>query len=138
MLNTLRITKSLHPLNNNLDWEEKRDISLHIVPDKLDRDEFHPEPSNRDEFFDEYGPRKIIQDDLSDLWEAVLGQALWDYREAIRLKRYDHDFKEVFNWFFNDNCDELGSFRYICDTLDINNNIIIRCLVRWTKENSYV
>jgi hypothetical protein len=106
-------------------------------PNTIDKDEFHPEPSNKDEFYEEFGPRKIITDDLSDLWEAVLGQALWDYKDHIRFKRYEHiEFKEVFDWFFNENCDELGAFRYICDTLDINNIKIIHSLVRWTKENA--
>ena len=105
------------------------------VPENVDKDDFHPEPSNRDEFYEEYKPQKVISQEFSDLWRAVLEQALWDYKEGIRIKRYDHEFKEVFNWFFNETHDRPGSFNFVCDNLFICNTMILKSLIKYTKEN---
>ena len=106
------------------------------VPENVDKDDFHPEPSNRDEFYEEYKPQRVISQEFSDLWRAVLEQALWDYKEAIRVKRYDHEFKEVFNWFFNETHDRVGSFNFVCDSLFICNTMILKSLIKYTKEHS--
>ena len=76
--------------------------------------------------------RKIF-DYEKRLWYEVLVLALRDYKQFFRDS--EHDFVEVFNWFFNSDI-EIGSFHYICDILDFHEESILRSLIRWTKNNT--
>lgn len=66
------------------------------------------------------------------LWYDVLKQGLQDFME------YDtntYEFRDAFNWFFNEPKLQVGSFYWICQELDIEKNTIIKRLTKFAKIN---
>ena len=69
-----------------------------------------------------------------DLMAAVLADAVWDYR---RYAGSNHRvFKEVGDWLFAEDDQQLFSFRSICETLELNPAAIRRELLTWNRRNS--
>lgn len=76
--------------------------------------------------YDDKNPEKC-------LWLNTLGQAIWDYKELIQNGK--KELADVFDWFFNCDNYEPGSFFYVCETLSINSNYFLKQLILWSKAN---
>jgi hypothetical protein len=72
--------------------------------------------------------------DLS-IWYWVMYTALQDYKTLIFLPRKKRQFKEIFNWIFNDHIEEadyLGSYQRVCETLGIDSGYLMKKII-WTE-----
>ncbi len=66
------------------------------------------------------------------LWYKVLYQALEDYK-LLYTQPETQEFKDIFDWFFNNPYNCTGSFIYICDILNIEKENILERLLKWSK-----
>lgn len=98
-----------------------------LVTDRLSAND----PTDYDDFLFEYKQSNENAAGLDDLWLGVLSQALWDYKSTLNTG----DFKEVFDWFFGDHQNYVGSFSYVCNVLNIQSDPILKSLIKWTRSN---
>ena len=96
---------------------------------------FNNDITDHYEYFDSL-KRKTL-DSTEQLWFNVLEQAIYDFMEYWIKRENDlNRFNEIYQWFFKDKTEEIGSFNYICNSLNINKYIIYRALAKFIKDNT--
>jgi hypothetical protein len=79
-----------------------------------------------DRFLLESTQKSERQDPDLALWYWVMYSALQDFKTLIFLPNKKKQFKEIFNWIFNDHVEEgqhLGSYERVCETLGLTAGI---------------
>jgi hypothetical protein len=86
------------------------------------------------EFVDSIRSKNSTDEEL--LWYGVLEQALYDFIDFWEKRSNNiKDFNEIYKWFFKEDNEDIGSFNFICDLLNINQIMIYKQLSKFVKEN---
>ena len=96
---------------------------------------FNDDITDQYEYFDIY--KKNTIDSIEQLWLNVLEQGIYDFIEYWKKRENNlKEFNEIYQWFFKNKSEEIGSFNFICNSLNINKYKIYRALSKFVKENS--